>query len=501
MRYPRGFSSQTSGRMWAIAFSLAVAFLYGCDGGADPISWEKIIPAPTPNTASTIRASNHLVVYLDTSGSMAGYVSPDGQINFAVAPDGQTVFSHVLQELRNVVTTLNPPADVVFRRVASNVEPPLFSDLELGQASINRSVYTGAETNLAGAINLFPAPLQAKPRGASAKDDGQSDGEEEPPPALFHILVTDGVQSTKQQRVDGSCTAGSDYVCVKKAISGLLEKGWGGSVIGIRSEFHGKVFSEINRGQALQYASRKSDSKTFRPFYLYVFSPDREALDRLVEALKARLRTLLKQEDPLREYALTSHYSNGAGSAEIIIPKESADYLERTRAKEENPPRLTLRIDVDTEKKGPQPFDIAVNIPWSGHARDAGTLQELAGLLRWELLEVLVESPKGAERARHPEIKLNSHQPDEQGRVVVRATAHWPQGTGAPGWKAYRLVGRLDLEKQTPPWVKRWSTDVDTTANVADRTLNLEIALAGLWNNSATRSQVIAEVYLRVGPQ
>ncbi|HZH30733.1 MAG TPA: hypothetical protein VEY11_08210 [Pyrinomonadaceae bacterium] len=443
-----------------------------------------------------------MVVYLDVSSSMAGYVAPNGKVNFAVSPDGQTIFSHALQELRNVVTTLNPSVNIVFRRIASTVESPSYSDLELGQASVNRGIYTGAETNLAGAINLFSTPLKVS--SPTKTSEGELAEDNSPaPPARFHILVTDGVQSTKQQRTDGSCTAGSDYVCVKKAINALLEKGWAGCVIGVKSEFNGKVFSEIKPGLSIQYESKKADPKTHRPFYFYIFSPDPAAIDKLVDALKGRLRPMLKQEESLREYAISTRYAESAGSAEIIVPKESANNLERTKARDETPARLTLRVDLNTEKKGPQPFNIAVSVPWSGHAKDSGMPQELGSLLRWELIEVPLQgsSVDSKERTRFPEVRLVGQQVDEQSRPIVQATAHWPQGTGTPRWKAYRLVGRLDVEKQTPPWVSQWSTNVDTTADVANRTLNLESALAGLWRNSIMEKQVIAEAYLRVGPQ
>src|SRR2546423_357113 len=506
----RRFLFKSAAPLGASVLTLALTFLCGC-GSSDPVPWSKVIsPSTNASPEPPARASDHLVVYLDTSGSMAGYVSPDGQVNFAPSPDGETIFGHTLQEVRNVVTTLDPRVSVVFRRVAAKVEQPSFNDLELGQASVNRGTFNGGETNLAGAINLFAQPL--RPEQQKTKDNGHGGGDEsnkerdeddekEQQPARFHILITDGVQSTKQQAADESCVAGSDYICVKKAIARLLDAGWGGCVLGVRSEFRGKVYSEINHGKAIQYESKRSEPKTFRPFYLYVFSPDRAALDKLVEALKARLRPALKQEDALREYALTSRYADGTGSAEIVIPKESSSYLERMKAREENPPRLTLMVNMDTEKRGPQPFAISLTVPWSGHASDGGPPQELAALMRWELEEVHGDWDAPGGGRRYPEVRLTGQQADEQGRVVAQATAQWPQGTGKPGWRAYRLVGRLDLEKLSPPWVRQWSTNVDTTTDVANKTLNLESSLAGLWHNPAMEKQVVAEIYLRVGPE
>lgn len=498
------FLSKYAARLRVSIFTLALAASQGCNG-SDPVPWSKVITAgAAPEQQAPARSSDHLVVYLDASGSMAGYVSPDGQVNFASSPDGVTVFGRTLQEVRNAVTTLNPRVGVVFRRVASQVEPPSFNDLGLGQASINRATFNGGETNLAGAFNLFSEPLadgRGEAGGAAAARAGDGGEEKEDLPARFHVLITDGVQSTRRDASGESCVAGSDYVCVKKAIAKLLDKGWGGSVIGVRSEFRGKVYSEINDGKAIQYESKRSDPQTFRPFYLYVFSPDHAALGKLVGVIKARLRPALKHEGALREYALTSRYAEGPGGAEIVIPKESADYLERMKARDENPPRLTLRVSLDTERGGAQPFGIAVTVPWSEHAKDGASPRELAELLRWELEEVPGDWDAPGGGRRYPEVRLTGQQADEGGRVLALATAQWPQGTGTPGWRAYRLVGRVDLERLAPPWVKQWSTNFDTTADVANKTLNLESSLGGLWHNPVMERQVVAEVYLRVGPE
>jgi hypothetical protein len=473
--------------------------LLGCNGNPDPPAWEKLIanhqsgeaPRQSPTT-------NHLVVYLDTSSSMAGYVSPDGKTVFAASQDGQTIFSHTLQELRNVVTSLNPSVDVVFRRVDASVGPPLFSDLELNQASVNRGTYTGKETNLAGAISTFSEPLQK-----ALNKSGEDAEENQPtPPARFHILITDGVQSTNTQRTDVSCTAGSDYVCIKKKLSALIEKGWAGVVLGVRSEFGGKVYSEINKGQAIPYESKKRDVGTFRPFYLYIFSPDHAALDKLVAVLKERLRPLIGREDGLREYSLTTPYAEGSAKAEITVPKESADFLEKSRAREEDPVRFTLRISLNTEKSGAKPITISIEPAWSKHALDSGSRQELASLLRWELVPVYPPSSRsGAQGSRYPEIKIVKQEVDDKGKMLLQVNAQWPPGAGAPEWRAYRLEGHLNLEQEVPPWVRQWSTNLDTTADTANRTLNLESALSGLWRNPSLEKQVVAEIYLRVGPQ
>lgn len=464
---------------------------FACNGSPDPPSWERVITtasATAQNQPPSPPTTNHLVVYIDTSASMAGYVSRDRQ--------GQTVFSRTLQELRNFVNLVRPPLDVLVRRVDSSVGTPQ-PDGALSQASIEPGTYTGRETNLAGAIAEFGRSVAPVSAERTAED-------EQPPPARFHILVTDGVQSSRQQNTSAGCVAGSDQICVRRQILRLLEQGWGGYVIGLRSEFQGRVYSEIT-GAAFPYESRSRDARSFRPFYLYVFSPDRRALDSFVGTLRERLRPMLgTNAEMMRTLALTSAYSERATEGEMQISGEAADYLEMSRAQETNPPRFTLRVSLDTEQRGAQPFTISVIVPWSEHARDGGTPQELAQLIRWELAPVSVANQAGEasdeQRQRSPEVRITNQEVDANGRVALRMTAQYPRGTGEPDWRAYRLTGRLNVEQQTPLWVQQWSTNLDTTADTGNRTLNLESALLGLWRNPQLENQTIAEMYLRVGP-
>lgn len=494
----RGFTN------WKVLAGLILASLCGC-GWPSPPNWKDIVVTPEAVSENVLETTDHLVIYLDVSSSMAGYVSPDGAKSFGSAPDGQTVFSHTLQELRNIITSLNTPVSVVFRQVHSSVSEPSFNDLELNDASINRGIYGGGETNIAGAISLFSKPVTGSQSHNSVSGALKEVREDKPAPAArFHVLITDGVQSTRGRQEDTSCASGSDYVCVKNAIFNLLKSGWAGTILGIKSEFRGKIYSEVSKGHSIYYESRKQDPKTCRPFYLYIFSSSPSALDNLVESILKRLQPLL-DGDGIREYVLTSPYSEGFAAGEMTIPKESSEYLEKSKAKREEPVGLTLRVSLNTEKTGPMPFTISVNIPWSIHARGSGTPQELASLLRWELNPIYPKaggSQGGKQQARYPEVKILNTQVDSSGQVVFTASAQWPQSAGDPKWRAYRLEGRLDVKKQqAPPWVYQWSTNLDTTIEAANKTLNLETTLSNLWRNTALEKQVVAEVYLRVGPK
>jgi hypothetical protein len=433
---------------------------------------------------------------------MAGYVSQDKQ--------RATVFSRTLQELRNFSTILTPPLNVHVRRVDAQVGETL-NDTFLSEASINQATYSGKETNLAGAIETFRQAVHEIPtpqgklvnargeRADSATKVGK--GETDEVPARFHILVTDGVQSTRQ-RGDSSCVAGSDQICVRKKILRLLEEGWRGYVIGLRSEFKGKIYSEINH-TVIPYESKEHDPQSYRPFYLYLFSPDRAALDKLVGELRERLRPLVGEDGALRVLALTSAYSNSPGKGVLQVPKEPANNLEGSIEKDEIPSRLTLKVSLDTERTEARPFVVHAQVDWSNNVRYSGTPSEMASLVKWNLVSIYPATggTTGEKGARLPEVRLVGAEPQPDGSVNLMLMAQWPRANGIPQWRVYRLEGRLNLEQQTPAWIKQWSTELDTTAELGNRTLFLESALLGLWHNQELDKQQVSEMYLRVGPK
>jgi len=375
--------------------------------------------------------------------------------------------------------------------------------MELTTASQDQNVYRGGETNLAGAISSFALPSQADMRTSkqnpTVRASTNATTESEPIPR-FHILVTDGVQSTKQGSATHDCTAGSDQFCVRQKIGELLKKKWGGCVLGIRADFRGKVYSEVTKA-SIPYETRADNPATFRPFYLYIFSPDPRALDSLVNSLKERLRPLLSKSEPIRELNLSFPYMNGATDFDVVVDKEARSFIARNKDRGGPPSRLTIEVDVDTEKSGPKPFSVVAKLPWSAHAFDTASEAELAQLLNWSVEPIY---PAGNETAgkRFPEIKILRTRVDTPGQVTVEATAQFPRGSEDPCWRVYVLTARLNLNQATTPsWIKEWSVDLDTTREVGNRTFNLETALLGLWNTSKMKDQVVAKAHIRIGPK
>lgn len=445
-----------------------------------------------PPAAPSIETTNELVVYLDTSASMAGYVTKDGQ----------SIFGKTLRELRFATGTFaSSDAKVLVRRIASDIGPAL-ADMELTSASQDQNIYRGGETNLAGAIQSFRTPTtsaSSTPAQTGRAKASVSDSPETEPIPRFHILVTDGVQSTRQGSATRDCATGSDQFCVRQKIGELLQAKWGGCILGLRADFHGKVYSEVNRS-AIPYETHTNDPTSFRPFYLYVFSPDPQALDSLVASLKQRLRGLVPKSEPIRELNLSFPYTTGPAEFEAFVAKDARGFVERSKDRSGPPAKLTLRVAVDTEKSGAKPFAMVAKLPWSDHALDTANEAELAQLLTWKVEDVF---PPPAETAgkRFPHVKIVQTHVDSPGQITIDATAGFNSGTGEPSWRVCRIQARLNLNQISPSWIKEWSVDLDTTREVGNRTFNLETALLGLWSASTTKDHVVAEAYLRIGPK
>lgn len=456
-----------------------------CNGTAVP-GRKQIIPSPkasdSPEASRTTPVTtNDLVVYLDISEPMKGYVHHD-----------QSVFNRTLRTLREFSTTLSPPVKVHLRKVSAGVGE-LQSDIEINRAAHSKAIYTGDQSNLVGAIGYFNQNLIP----ASGKDQVSIT------PPRFHILVTDGVQYSSQASADGSCSSGSDAFCMRKKILDLLNQGWAGAVIGIRSQFGQTFFSE----QAKRYVDFTTDGRPVeehRPFYLFVFSPDHAALDNFVITLKEALRRDVNEKDLLlRELPLTGNYSEGAinfdPASGFQTPDKAKLRVSKIPGDSPNDPLLiSLRLK-EVSAATEAPFTLNLSIPWSSHGKDCGGTQELASVLDWQLEQTYPAKEETGKR--YPEIDRKivvEYGGNDQ--LKLSAVARWPKAAGTPGWRGYRLAARLKPNSELN-WIRAWSTDNDRISEAGTRTLDLKTTLLGLWRNPVLEKQPIAEFYLRIGPQ
>jgi hypothetical protein len=462
-----------------------------------------------PNLNDQTATTDDLVIYLDASEPMKGYV----------LSGGQSVFSQTLRSLREFATTQSTPIKVHLRTVSKEIGLPQ-PNAALAEASYTQKIYTGSQSNLVGAISVFsqnlyptstPTPVtdRSRPSSPGAAIGVKAMNTANPKPAeasavsqappRFHVLVTDGVQYAEQARVNDGCASGADAFCVQQKIRALLDQGWAGVVLGLRSEYCCAFFSE-NSQKWIRFDTKSLPPDEHRPFYLFVFSPNHNALDDFVISLKANLRKSINPNPPLRELPLTAHYAKGAPGFE-----RDADYKPRDKSrlrctklsgKPEEPLFISLQLREESRAVA-TPFELGLSVRWSEHGKDAGSPQELAQLLDWSLEKVYPRQEQSGRR--YPEIELNKVAADEQGRFVIEATAQWPRSAGAVTWRGYRLSGRFKRDAE-PGWIGQWSTPRDTTPAAGSRTLDLRSTLLGLWRNPILEKQPIAEIYLRIGP-
>lgn len=478
-------------RLPAFVSFIFIIFFTGCPQRAP--EWEKCVQAcgrviaeKFPNTSSDTppNVTDNIVVYLDMSKSMRGFVAPREGKNFAASENGQTIYTKTLLELKNAAGLISPDYSVSLRRVTKQLSDPVFNALEISAGAIKRDeIYQGDDTDLALAVQSFTQHLKTS----------------DPGPPRFHILVTDGVQSS------AGCTQNSDPRCLKEQILRLIGKkaaNWSTAIIGIRSEFDGLVYSEVLPGRSFDYQSGKL-LPGFRPFYLYVFSADQDELNKFVDSLKENLLKLkpgdVKDEDFLREFPVTDNYTrylNGNVTA-TSTTDEAGSLLTLTpdKAPDENP-AFTIKVSTDTEESGAAKFAVTADLPWRQNTHLMGTKQELSEIITWELVncsEIPAES-------RYPFIrKLTDAEYKVDGKVTLHLETGWVKDVGTRGWRTSVIIGRINTDKMAPKWVGEWSTQTDTNPRDASKTLNLIESLGNLWRNGAIQNQVVAKIYLRTG--
>ncbi|HEX6096680.1 MAG TPA: hypothetical protein VF432_10180 [Thermoanaerobaculia bacterium] len=423
-----------------------------------------------------MQTTDELVIYLDASKSIQGYVQHDGR----------TIYGKTLRELRNFSSLLSRPLRVSVRRVDGEVGDKV-PNVELNRASMSRAIYTGAETNLAGAFAQF-GPAVAAAGSIPVKT----------PVPLLQVVVTDGVQSIGAEASQENCAAGTDQVCVRAQMLRWINSGWSAVILGVRSEFNGVIYSEINRlspGQpyAVPYSTSTSDRQSYRPFYLYAFSPDQSALTGFVATLKRRLR-LTDEHVVMRELPINVDYTSGRMMAHVTSRSDATQLISVEGGKKVPTDRLTVRVDARAQPTADAVL-LRVSIPWSPDAADMGTKEELARNLTWDVVPLLRNG-----RGRRPEITIGETTVNKDGTINVPLTPHWPSGTGELSWNVLAIRAKLNFDEDAPQWVRDWSTDLDTSASYGNRTLFLESAVLGLWRSSKLQSRIVSEIYVRVGP-
>lgn len=197
----------------------------------------KSSPSETPSILDQVQ------IFLDGSGSMTGFIkSGTDRI-------GNTSYCNVLRALDSYLR--GKAENVVYHKFGEEVVPIVNCDTAIR----NPSFYSDQDTRLAQLISNL------------SREDSEN------LPRAF-LIVTDGIQSTPDSE---------DYKEIISGLSNWLSRGFYFEILAFRSQFHGKVYSELQGGKFL--GSYNSDDYGKRPFYVYILSPVKDYGKQLVSGL------------------------------------------------------------------------------------------------------------------------------------------------------------------------------------------------------------------------
>ena len=479
-----------------VAASLLLALLAGSSLACDPPppDWPvDLASGPKLNDQTQpVIAANDLIFYIDGSQSMKGYLRSQVPARGSAAQNsGSTIYSRTLEGIHDVATRLQS-TNVHVRRVDSQVGR-LEDGLILEKAVSSQEFYSGSSTNLEAAIEEFAKPL-------SAKTVGPAGSETPAPPALFHILVTDGVQSDR---------GGVDPTRFKESLKHLLESGWAGYVLGVRSQFAGSIWSEKRQGTRIEWESG-DDTTRFRPFYVFVFSPDPVRLTAFAGELRTAVEQVAKAAGGgdaaslVREIHLGGEFVRGQARGGLEVGAASSKLLQAAPS-EQDPVRLTLRVDESSDRYGPQELTVSFDgVEWTRYAQDCLIGEDIGALVEMTLTPVLLQD--GADRYAHPVLSFSGPPGVETDSLSLKMKVDWPASGEEKRWGIYRIEVRVTNKtlqsRPVPGWVVQWSTDDDGLSSIdhCTKTYKLARALDVVWSSAKPDSRTLATAYLRVGP-
>jgi hypothetical protein len=222
--------------------------------------------SPPPTRVAGGKPPQDARVYLDGSASMKAFAGQGDR------------FADVLGSLRGALLDVGVVrTQVTF--VGAGLEPvPHTGGFEKFD---EKGFYTRSETNLGAVLDNEQKSLSDSPLG---------------------LLITDGVMSLHADKGEpgtiADCQRGSDVECLAVKVGKLIQSGRGVWIVGFRSAYRGKLFSErIKAGGGSLGNVKLLD----RPFYLWVIADNPAKGRRLIERLFARLSL---QPDGARAFAL-----------------------------------------------------------------------------------------------------------------------------------------------------------------------------------------------------
>ncbi len=378
----------------------------------------------------------------------------------------ESVFRKTLSKLIEVAPRCKPSMRIWFRKVGSDVGP-ILNWRDFPGTPDNQEFYDQKDTNLEKAVGLFPLNL---------------DGKRTDRPPRLHILITDGVQS-----LDGTLQIDFRNRCLDL----VREKGWSGTILGIRGDFTGNLYSE-------RLKARIGTFSGFRPFYCFIFSPDESTLLTNVKTLKRELKALGTQV-VIQELPIGLCLSEKPLTLEAeLTGNQARSRMEPTcRFEDKNDVRV-FKIPIGLNMG--QKLRMTFALPFTETLKESFPDETPKDAVIWELTPV----PLGKEETVGTSFPVATvkdgdvKKENDRLLLTVNLDVGWQNLSGSRQWRVYRLVGSLDTSRYVPSWVGQWSTTDDSRPEFGNRTFNLKSTLQGQWENSAIP---LVETYLVIGPK
>ena len=363
---------------------LLLSFLIMCDTYSPPKSSDVKEALPfKPISRRVPTQSQEIKVFIDASVSCLGFVTKEN-----------SEYISFLRTLRKMAEGL----PVSFYKFGEYTAQTSISE------AFEEYFYTHRETRLAQLFNNF-ASLDTRSL-----------------PGTF-LVITDGCQSYKKQ----------DIISLITPILSLVERGYSFQILGIKSHFNGRVFSEIRGGASLgRYTGR-------RPFYCFIISTNEDFGKTLQNRLSAaNISSNLINFSIFPEVSF--RFADSVPSLRYWEVKDSVVYL---RWQGSPPGYLKLIMNLES--------DFIPNI-------NPGLKCNITSL-NWESKENIppicrLFQIRGSEKSIYSLFSFDNKSKECQ---VAKIELYSQGNTFSP-----------------PDWVKEWSTDTDVDKRYFDRTLYLK---------------------------
>jgi hypothetical protein len=195
-------------------------------------------------------------IYIDTSGSMQGYLAKRG--------NEISAYTYLFLNLNQILLDSNILNVKVLEVGSAIFNTDCNNSLRIYGSNLGK--YKRKSTNLVGAVYKIVG-------------DGK-----------LSLLITDSVLSTKSNKARKlKCDNGYDVVCMEKAFRALIDNGFAVELVGIKSLFKGKIYSEAYKYLMIGNPIINIKVPIYRPFFVYVIGKNKNKISQIAVAIEKRL--------------------------------------------------------------------------------------------------------------------------------------------------------------------------------------------------------------------